>query len=89
MAFKESEKLRRWRREMADIDARISREQARESKAERKKDTRRKILLGAILLHRVQDEADPEGWLREFVEPHLVRDDDRALFGLPPRAEAG
>lgn len=89
MGDEKGTKLQRWQKQMAALDARISREQARESKTERKKDTRRKILLGAILLHEIQSEANPDGWLRDFVEPHLIRDDDRALFGLPLRPKAG
>ena len=53
---------------------------------ERKADTRRKILIGATILARIDrhelDHADLEAWL----DAHLTRDDDRALFELPPKA---
>ena len=57
-----------------------------ESRKERKEDTRRKILVGALLLARVEQgrfsEKELQGWLDEA----LTRADDRALFGLsgPP-----
>lgn len=52
---------------------------------ERKDDTRRKILIGATILARIEaqqlDHADLQAWLHA----HLTRDDDRALFELPPK----
>lgn len=59
------------------------------SRRERKEDTRRKILIGATVLARVDrhelDHADLEAWL----DAHLTRADDRALFGLPPLPAPG
>lgn len=52
----------------------------------RKDDTRRKILIGATVLARIDalklDHAELHAWLNA----HLTRDDDRALFDLPPKA---
>ena len=54
----------------------------------RKDDTRRKILIGATLLARIDrhelDHADLQAWL----DSHLTREDDRALFDLPPKIGA-
>lgn len=77
-------RLTRLKGQLARVEAQIRREQALENKTERKKDTRRKILLGAIVLKEVEKPDYPDGWLQEFVDPHLIRDDDRALFGLAP-----
>jgi hypothetical protein len=53
----------------------------------RKDDTRRKILIGATVLARIDqhqlDRADLQAWL----DAHLTREDDRALFELAPRNE--
>ena len=54
------------------------------NRRERKDDARRKILIGATILARIDrhelDHADLQAWL----DAHLTRDDDRALFELPP-----
>ena len=71
-------KLRRQRLE--------ARKRAGEALRERKATTRRKILVGGVVLAKVQQgEIDREqylGWLDQV----LTRADDRALFDLPPLA---
>ena len=51
----------------------------RERDLERSRDTRRKILAGAYLM----ENKSPEE-LSELLDGYLVREDDRALFDLPP-----
>ena len=58
------------------------------SKQERRKDTRRKILAGSMLLQLVEDGEWPKDKLHARLDAYLVRDDDRALFGLPPIDDA-
>ena len=48
----------------------------------RKADTRRKILVGAIVLAKVEQGVVPESQLRQWLDGALRRADDRALFGL-------
>jgi hypothetical protein len=57
-----------------------------ESRKARKEDTRRKILIGALVLARVQQGRFSEGELKSWLDEALTREDDRALFGLsgPP-----
>jgi hypothetical protein len=66
-----------------------ARKRASEALRERKLATRRKILVGGVMLAKVQQgEIDPQqfaGWLDQA----LVRADDRALFDLPPRHVVG
>ena len=73
-------KLKQLKVRQQRIDARA---RALASKRERKDDTRRKILIGAIVLARVDQgrisQADLTAWLDEA----LTRPDDRALFDLP------
>jgi large subunit ribosomal protein L7/L12 len=75
-------KLKQLKAQQQRIDARARALAARRS---RKDDTRRKILIGATVLARIDahqlDHADLQAWL----DAHLTRDDDRALFQLPPR----
>lgn len=60
--------------------------QARIGKQERAKDTRRKILLGALVLERLEHHKDAEfsrrleNWLQRELPGFLTRDGDRALF---------
>jgi prefoldin subunit 5 len=62
-----------------------NRKKAIESKRERKADTRRKILVGAIVLAKVEQKVMDQAKLRDWLDEALTRDDDRALFDLPPK----
>ena len=71
---------------LAELDAQRSSLKARLGKQERANDTRRKVLLGALVLHRLEGSGDPEftkrlgDWLRRELPGFLTRDVDRALF---------
>lgn len=76
------------------LDAQRKTVQARLGQQERVRDTRRKILLGALLLHRLENGDDDTAnrlgdWLRRELPGFLKRDDDKALFGdlLAPSPE--
>ena len=73
-------KLKQLKARQARIEAR---KKALLPRQARKDDTRRKILIGATILARIDrhqlDHADLEAWL----DAHLTREDDRALFELP------
>ena len=59
-----------------------ARRQAIEAQRERKAETRRKILVGGIVLEKLrQGEIDCEQF-RGWLDQALTRADDRALFGL-------
>ena len=58
--------------------------QAEEARAERKRETRRKIVIGAIVRGAQMSETEISlGWLEAQIHA-LKRRDDRALFGLDP-----
>ncbi len=59
-----------------------ARQKSLESRRQRKADTRRKILVGAIVLARVEQHRIPETELRAWLDEALTRPDDRALFDL-------
>ncbi len=59
------------------------RRRSTESRRTRKEDTRRKILVGAIVLARVEQGRLPQAELRAWLDEALTRPDDRALFDLP------
>lgn len=69
---------------IAQLEAQKKTLQARLGKQERAKDTRRKVLLGAFLLHRLENDRDfgpvLKDWVRRELPDFLVRPDDKALF---------
>lgn len=70
---------------LAQLEAQKKALTARLSKQERARDTRRKVLLGALVLHRIE-EGDPAmaqqltAWLKRELPGFLSRDSDVALF---------
>ena len=62
----------------------VAREKAAERKRQRSDDTRRKILVGAVILAKVERGEWPQERLCELLDKALTRADDRALFGLSP-----
>jgi hypothetical protein len=71
---------------LAQLDAQKKTLQARLGKQDRARDTRRKVLLGALVLHRSQtDTADPSSawlrtWLASELPTFLARDMDKLLL---------
>ncbi len=80
---------------LAEIDAQRKTLQARLSKQERAHDTRRKVLLGALVLHRLEASKDEEfsrrlgDWLRRELPGFLTRDADKELFADLLKPPAG
>ena len=67
----------------------VARSRAAEKKRQRSDETRRKILVGAVILAKVEHGEWPKERLREWMDKALTRADDRALFGLPTLSEEG
>ena len=71
---------------LSQLDAQRKTLQARLGKQDRARDTRRKVLLGALVLYRLEKSNDDEfsknlgDWLRRELAGFLIRDDDKALF---------
>lgn len=71
---------------LAQLDAQRKNLQSKLGKQERARDTRRKVLLGAFVLHRLekgQDEFSKKelpDWLKRELPGFITRDDDKALF---------
>ena len=70
---------------ISQLEAQRKTLQARLGKQERARDTRRKILLGALVLHRLEDgkrefDVALREWLGRELPGFLTRDDDKALF---------
>ena len=84
---KPEEQARKQREREARRRAEQERRTARERVVERKRDTRRKILLGALLLDWIDRGLVAEKQVRDGLDHLLERDQERALFNLPPRAK--
>jgi hypothetical protein len=63
-----------------------ARKRSIESKHQRSQDVRRKILVGAIVLAKVEAGEIPAADLRAWLDPNITRAEDRALFELPTPA---
>jgi hypothetical protein len=61
-----------------------ARAKAAESKQKRATETRRKILVGAAILSKVERGEWPKEKMLEMMRQQLTRDDDRILFDLDP-----
>lgn len=82
----ESQKLSRIEKlklQQQRLSAQIQKEEARSKTKERKADTRRKILIGAYFLDKLNSEGTLEA-IKKELNDFLKRNSDRALFGLPP-----
>jgi hypothetical protein len=60
-----------------------ARKRVAEAKAKRSQDTRRKILIGATILAKVERGEWPQERLLAMLDQSLNRSDDRVLFDLP------
>ncbi|MEO9633733.1 MAG: mobilization protein [Hyphomicrobiales bacterium] len=71
---------------LAELETKKKTLKARLTKQERTRDTRRKVLLGALVLHRLENANDPEftrrlsDWLRRELPDFLTREADKELF---------
>lgn len=81
---------------LAQLDAQRATLKARLSKQERTNDTRRKVLLGALVLHRLEHGRDDISknlceWLKRELPGFLTRDGDKDLFDdlLKPAIDPG
>ena len=82
---------------LAELEAQRAALKARLSKQERANDTRRKVLLGALVLHRLEHGRDEisralPDWLRRELPGFLTRDMDKELFAdllKPPAGGTG
>ena len=82
---KPADRIRQLEEQRARINAKIQRVRSRESQEERKRETRRLILMGAMLRDRIARKDLSEKLFKADMDRFLDRDQDRALFGLPPR----
>ena len=76
------------RRQRDNLQKQIRRAQARVSTADRKRRTRRLILIGSYMEHVTQTDPDRKARLMKGLDVFLERDRDRELFDLPHKENA-
>lgn len=76
-------KLSRLKERQEQLQAQIQKLEAAEKSREKKRDTRRKILVGSYYLDKLKDDKDAMHKLMQSLEDFLTRDNDRILFDLP------
>ena len=79
-----SDKLKKLEARRTKIAAEIARVRACEATQNRKSDTRRKVLLGALLLSMLDSGELSREKIDSALARFLSRPQDRALFSLPP-----
>ncbi|HDQ0527074.1 TPA: mobilization protein [Escherichia coli] len=84
MAKPSKDQLAELRQKEAEIRARIQALEARDKEADRKKDARRKILIGGAVFAKVKRGEWTQKQLIDLLSSELKADRDRALFDLKP-----
>jgi hypothetical protein len=86
MTTKLTDRIETLEQRLRQLKARHQQSEARrrsfESRRERREDTRRKILVGAIVLAKAEQGVLEDAVLRGWLDKALTRQDDRALFEL-------
>jgi len=77
------------RKKKAVLTRQVRQAQARLNAHERRRRTRRLILMGTLLEHQVSQSEEARSELLRDLDDFLKRDRDRELFELPPLAEPG
>jgi hypothetical protein len=82
----EQERIQALELKLKQLKVQKQRKEARartvESRRTRREELRRKILVGAIVLAKVEDGSIEEKILKAWLDPELEKAEDRALFGL-------
>ena len=65
------------------LNAQIAKERNKHTQQQRKEDTRRKILLGALMMEMIKKGELDEKKIRKKLDGYLTKDIDRKLFDLP------
>ena len=88
MGLNRNERIAELEKKKQQIANRIVRLRNMESAKQRKIDTRRKILAGAWVLHRADQDTDTRLRLMKGLDEFLEHSRDRELFDLPPKPDS-
>ena len=82
----DNSKIDKIQHQIQALKEQLKKEKAKQNARQRKTDTRKKILLGAMLMHWVDTGQFNEADLLEGLDKFLTRDSDRVLFGLSSKS---
>ena len=82
-----TKKLERLLEKREQLNAQITKQRNKQSQLKRKQNTRRKILLGALVMNLMDSGVLSKEKIMKELDVYLTKDIDRALFDLPPRNE--
>lgn len=83
-----AEKLKKLQERRDDLNKKILAIANRESAEKRKRENRKKVLIGAMIMQKVKAGQWSEDSLQAAMDSFLTRDNERALFDLKPTAKA-
>jgi hypothetical protein len=77
-------RLQKLEQQRQALEQQIRKERSLQKDRERKEETRRKILVGALVLEEARSDPELSEKIDQLIDKKLLRDDDRLLFGLEP-----
>lgn len=80
-------RLEKLEQQKRDIERKINEIKAKQNAAERKLETRKKVLLGALIMQQINDGKISQNDILAQLNDFLIRDADRQLFGLSPKVK--
>ena len=80
-------KLEKLNLKREQLNAQIQAIKSKEASQKRKEDTRRKVLIGGVVMKMLKTGEMHQERLTQILDKHLEKDADRALFDLPKRAK--
>ncbi len=78
-----TQRLDRLLQQQERLKAQIQKEESKTKKQNRKDDTRRKILIGAVVMEAIKKDDVMSSQIKKLLAGNLTRDNDRKLFELP------
>ncbi|EGR0536022.1 hypothetical protein E4J49_25120 [Vibrio parahaemolyticus] len=79
-----SDTLQKLKARQEQLNAKIKLIEQKEKEKARKEETRKKILLGAMIMEGMANSSEYEAMIMKNVDKYLKTDRDRKLFGLAP-----
>ena len=67
------------------LNAQIQAIKSKEASQKRKEDTRRKVLIGGVVMKLLRTGEMPQDRITKMLDKHLEKDADRVLFDLPEK----
>ena len=85
MAMTTLEKLTKQREQ---LNAKIQAVKTKKARQDRKDDTRRKVLIGSVVMKMVREGEMPQERLTQLLDKHLEKEADRTLFKLSEQVKS-